>query len=92
MNSREKKIAEALVQLGDADRARLAALAALAGLSAEAIWPDVWANGFEDTEESVKARIEAEADIAAGRTIPNEEVMADMWRIVNSAKLNKKAG
>jgi len=92
MNSREQKIAQALSQLSDGDHERLAKLATLAGISVEAIWPDVWLNGFEDTEESVKARIESEADIAAGRTIPNDEVMADMWRIVNSAKQDKQAG
>jgi predicted transcriptional regulator len=83
MNSREKKQAEALAALSAADRARLERLAARADVSPEAIWPDVWLYGFEDTEESVEANLAAEEDIAAGRTVSNEEVMAGLKRIVD---------
>ena len=84
MNSREKKQAEALAALSAADRARLERLAARADVSPEAIWPDVWLYGFEDTEESVEANLAAEEDIAAGRTVSNEEVMEGLKRIVDS--------
>ncbi|MBA5689741.1 hypothetical protein [Rugamonas apoptosis] len=92
MNSRAQRMSEALEALSTDDRDRLERLAALAGMRAEEIWPDVWRYGFDDTEESVQATIEADADIAAGRTIPNKKVMADMWRIVNSGQQKKKAG
>ena len=84
MNSREKKQAEALAALSAADRARLERLAARADVSPEAIWNEVWLYGFEDIEESVEADLAADEDIAAGRTIPHEEVMEQAWRILNS--------
>lgn len=84
MNSREKKQAEALAALSAADRARLGRLAARAGVGPEAIWNEVWLYGFEDTEESVEADLAADADIAAGRTVPHEEVMERGRRILNS--------
>ena len=84
MNSREEKQAEALAALSAADRARLERLAARADVSPEAIWNEVWLYGFEDTEESVEADLAADEDIAAGRTIPHEEVMEKAWRILNS--------
>ena len=83
MNSREKKQAQALAALSAGDRARLERLAARADVSPEAIWPDVWRYGFEDTEESVEANLAADEDIAAGRTASNEEVMAVLKRIVD---------
>ena len=84
MNSREKKQAEALAALSAADRARLERLAARANVSPEKIWPEVWLYGFEDVEESVEADLAAEEDIAAGRTIPHEEVMEGARRILNN--------
>jgi predicted transcriptional regulator len=75
MNFREKKQAEALAALPASDRARLERLAARAGVIPEAIWDEVWLYGFEDIEESVDADLAADEDIAAGRTIPHEEVM-----------------
>lgn len=92
MNSRAQQMAAALAALSAGDRDRLGRLAERAGMRAEEIWPDVWRYGFDDTEESVHASIEADADNAAGRTIPNEQVMADMWRIVNSGLQKKKTG
>lgn len=93
MNSRQKKQAEALAALSAADRARLERLASLADVTPEHLWPDVWLYGFEDVEDGVQADLEAEADIAAGRTIPNEEVMAEARRIVESyAKRKRNAG
>ncbi|WP_071658844.1 hypothetical protein [Duganella sp. HH101] len=93
MNSRQKKQAEALAALSAADRARLERIASLADVTPEHLWPDVWLYGFEDVEDGVRADLEAEEDIAAGRTIPNEEVMAEARRIVESyAKRKRNAG
>jgi len=93
MNSRQKKQAEALAALSAADRARLERLASLADVTPEHLWPDVWLYGFEDVEDGVRADLEAEEDIAAGRTIPNDEVMAEARRIVESyAKRKRNAG
>lgn len=93
MDSRQKKQAEALAALSPADRARLERLASLADVTPEHLWPDVWLYGFEDVEDGVRADLEAEEDIAAGRTIPNEEVMAEARRIVESyAKRKRNAG
>jgi hypothetical protein len=72
----EKKQAEALATLSAEERARLERLAALANVDAEHLWPDVWLYGFDDVEEGIQADIGADEDIAAGRTISNEEVMA----------------
>ncbi|MYM88410.1 hypothetical protein GTP91_14655 [Rugamonas sp. FT82W] len=93
MDSRQKKQAEALAALSPADRARLDRLASLADVTPEHLWPDVWLYGFEDVEDGVRADLEAEEDIAAGRTIPNDEVMAEARRIVESyAKRKRNAG
>lgn len=92
MSSRAQQMTEALVALSTGDRNRLNRLAERAGMCAEEIWPDVWQYGFDDTEEGVQASIEADADIAAGRTIPNEQVMADMWRMMSSGLQKKKTG
>jgi predicted transcriptional regulator len=92
MNPSLKKQAEALAALSAVERARLERLAARAEVSPEAIWNEVWLYGFEDIEESVEADIEAQADIAAGRTIPHEEVMAQARRILESNVRRKKAG
>jgi len=59
-------------------------LAARADVSLEAIWPDVWSYGFEDTEDSVETNLAAADDIAAGRTVSNEDVMEGLKRIVDS--------
>lgn len=75
MNSLPKKQTEALAALSADDRARLERLAALAELSPDDMWPEVWQYGFEDVEESVQAELNAIEDIKAGRTVPNEEVM-----------------
>lgn len=92
MNSRAQQMAGALAALSTGDRDRLNRLAERAEMRAEEIWPDVWQYGFDDTEESVQASIEADADIAAGRTIPNEQVMADMWRMMSSGLQKKRTG
>jgi len=82
-----------LAALSAADRARLERLASLADVTPEHLWPDVWLYGFEDVEDGVRADLEAEEDIAAGRTIPNDEVMAEARRIVESyAKRKRNAG
>ncbi|NVD70268.1 hypothetical protein HUX88_06815 [Duganella sp. BJB1802] len=93
MNSRQKKQAEALAALSAADRARLERLAALAQVTAENLWPEVWQYGFDDVEESIQADLDADADIAAGRTIPHDEVMAQARRILEAhVKPKRKTG
>ncbi|GJI87811.1 hypothetical protein [Duganella hordei] len=93
MNSRQKKQAEALAALSTADRARLERLAELAEVTAEYLWPDVWLYGFDDVEEGIQADLEAEAEIAAGMTIPNEEVMAHIRSLLDRhAKRKRRAG
>jgi predicted transcriptional regulator len=90
MNSKEKKQAEALAALSAADRARLDRLAALSGSSPEEIWPAVYRYGLDDMEESVKAGIDAEAEHAAGRTIPHEEVMANALCLIDDHDRQRK--
>lgn len=93
MNTRQKKQAEALAALSAADRARLERLAALANVSAEHLWPDIWLYGFDDVEEGIQADIAADEDIAAGRTISNEEVMEQARLILEShAKRKRRTG
>ncbi|MCU6501001.1 hypothetical protein LPN04_24665 [Rugamonas sp. A1-17] len=82
MKSKSNKQAEAFAALTAQDRARLNKLAVLAGLTAEELWPAVYRYGFDDIEESVQASLDADADIAAGRTIPHEDVMAQARRIL----------
>ena len=92
MNTQQKKMADALADLSDAERARLERLAVLADVSAERLWPEVWEYGFDDTEESIQACIEADADFAAGRGIPHDEVMAQAARIIEDAYARRKRG
>jgi len=93
MNSRLKKQAEALAALSAADRTRLEHLAVLAQLTADEIWPEVWQYGFDDVEQSIQADIEGQEDIAAGRTISNEDVMAQALQIVEAnARRKRKTG
>jgi len=93
MNSSQEKKAEALAALSAIDRARLDRLATRAEVSTEAIWNEVWLYGFEETEESVDADLEAQEEIAAGRTIPHEEVMAQARRILESnVRRKRKSG
>lgn len=82
MGSKSNKQAEAFAALTAQDRARLNKLAILAGLTGEELWPAVYRYGFQDIEESVQASLDADEDIAAGRTIPHEEVMAEARRIL----------
>jgi len=89
----KSKLAEALAALSAADRERLERLAARADVSLEAIWPDVWLYGFEDTEDSVETNLAADVEIAAGRTVSNEDVMEGLKRIVDShAGRNQRSG
>jgi predicted transcriptional regulator len=93
MNSPLKKQVEALAALSVADRVRLERLAALAEVTPEHLWPDVWLYGFDDVEEGIHADIAAAEDIAAGRTVSNEEVMERARQIVESyAKQKRRTG
>jgi predicted transcriptional regulator len=90
MNARLKKQAEALAALSVEDRHRLERLAELARTHPEIIWPEVCQYGFDDVEESVQADLDADEDIAAGRTISNEEVMAQARRILEANVKNRR--
>ncbi|MYN38301.1 hypothetical protein GTP55_02840 [Duganella sp. FT109W] len=93
MNLGLKKQAEALAALSADDHVRLERLAALAELTPEEIWPEVWQYGFEDVEESVQAGLDADEDIKAGRTVAHEEVMAKALLILEAnVKTKRKTG
>jgi predicted transcriptional regulator len=93
MDASLTKQAEALAALSRTDRVRLERLAARAEVSPEVIWDEVWRYGFADIEESVEADLAAQEDIAAGRTIPHEEVMAQARRILDSnVRRKRKSG
>jgi hypothetical protein len=91
MDSRRNKQAEALANLGVEERARLEHLAAVAQLTPEEIWSEVWQYGFEDVEDSVQAGLDADEDVRAGPTAPHDEVMVRALAILE-AKLRSKAG
>ena len=82
MSSRKKKQAEALAALSAVDRARLERLAALAKLSAEDLWPDVWLYGFDDVEEGIQSDIEADEYFKSSSGIDNAEVMAQIKNLI----------
>jgi predicted transcriptional regulator len=90
MNSSLQKQAEAFAALSAIDQARLERLATRADVTPEALWPDVWLYGFEDTEDSVEANLAADEDIAAGRTVSSEEVMEGLKRILESHASRKQ--
>jgi len=93
MASRQNKQAESLAALSAEDRARLERLAALAHSTLEDVWVAVQRYGFDDMEESAQAWVEAEEDIAAGRTVSHEEVMAQAMQIVSqNGQRKRKAG
>jgi hypothetical protein len=82
MSASLKKQAEALSALSGADRARLDRLAAIAKLSAEDLWQDVWRYGFEDVEEGIQTDIEADEYFKSNAGIDNTEVMAEVRNLI----------
>jgi len=84
MNAKEKKQAEALAALSAADRARLERLAALADMSPENLWPEVWRYGFDDVEEGIAADLEADEYFKTNPGIDNAEVMAEVRALIAS--------
>lgn len=90
MPTKQEKMAAELAALSPPERARLERLAALAKVSPEQLWPDVWNYGFDDTEDSIHAEIEADEAEAAGTLIPNEEVMAMAAQIVEQYAQRKR--
>jgi hypothetical protein len=90
MNTTQKKQIEALASLSTFDRARLERLAALADVSPEYLWPDVWLYGFDDVEEGIQADLQADKEIAAGLTISNEEATAGFRRILDGHAQRKR--
>ena len=73
-----------LQALSPADRARLERLAGLGGRTPLDMLYYVQRDGFDECEECVQASLLAEQEFAEGRTIPNEEVMEEARRIVDS--------
>ncbi|MGV7208519.1 hypothetical protein ACLB1G_11765 [Oxalobacteraceae bacterium A2-2] len=90
MPTKQEKMAAGLAALSPSERARLERLASLAKVSPEQLWPDVWNYGFDDTEDSIRAEIEADEAEAAGTLIPNEEVMAMAAQIVEQYAQRKR--
>ena len=82
MDLNRTKQLEALASLSDADRRRLERLAAMAKLSADDLWPDVWRYGFDDVEEGIHADIEADEYFKSNAGIDNAEVMADIKKLI----------
>lgn len=92
MNAQQIKQAEALAALSVVDRERLERLADLENTTPEQLWPDVWLYGFDDVEEGIHADIQADKDIAAGKMIPNEDVMAELQRMLSHVEPTRYAG
>lgn len=93
MNSKQKKQAEALAALSAEDRARLERLAALANITPEQLWQDVWLYGFDDVEEGIQADIEADEYFKTNDGIDNAEVMAKARALIATyGKRKRQAG
>jgi len=90
MDSKPDKQAEAFAALTAEDRARLDKLAVAAESTAEDLWPAVYRYGFQDIEDSVRADLDAQAERAAGLTIPHEDVMANAQRMIDSHGKQRK--
>lgn len=90
MDARQNKLAAALAALSVEDRGRLARLAITADSTPEEIWPAVYRYGFDDMEQSVQADRDAEADIAAGRTMSHDDVMKAAWHAIDSHAQERK--
>jgi hypothetical protein len=82
MDLKSTKQLAAFAALSDADRSRLERLAAMAKLSADDLWPDVWLYGFDDVEEGILADIEADEYFKSNAGIDNAEVMADIKKLI----------
>jgi predicted transcriptional regulator len=87
------KQADPLAFLNAEDLARLERLSGRAESTPEEMWPAVQRYGFEDMESSVQAWLDAEGDIAAGKAIPHEEVMALAMQIASkNGQRGRKTG
>ncbi len=82
----------ALAALSDADRSRLERLAAMAKLSADDLWPDVWLYGFDDVEEGILADIEADEYFRSNAGIDNAEVMRQIKNLIATQANRKQDG
>ncbi|MDR7051856.1 hypothetical protein J2X54_004357 [Duganella sp. 3397] len=92
MNIQQRKQADALAALTAADRERLLRLAQLENTTPEQLWPDVWLYGFDDVEEGIRADLQADKEIAEGKTIPNEDVMAGLQRMFDHVEPKRYVG
>ncbi|MES2162093.1 MAG: hypothetical protein V4476_13130 [Pseudomonadota bacterium] len=82
VDSDPNKQSEAFAALTAEDRARLELLAALAQLSPEHLWQDVWLYGFDDVEEGILADLEADEYFKHNAGIDNAEVMAEARQLI----------
>jgi hypothetical protein len=72
-----------LQALSPDDRARLERLAELGGRTPLDMLYYVRRDGFEECEECIHESMLAEQEMAQHGTIPNEEVMEELQRIIN---------
>ena len=82
MDLKSTKQLAAFAALSDADRSRLKRLAAMAKLSADDLWQDVWRYGFDDVEEGILADIEADEYFKSNAGIDNEEVVRQITDLI----------
>lgn len=92
MDLKSTKQLAAFAALSDADRSRLERLAAMAKLSADDLWPDVWLYGFDDVEEGILADIEADEYFRSNAGIDNAEVMRQIKNLIATQANRKQDG
>ena len=92
MDLKSTKQLAAFVALSDADRSRLEQLAAMAKLSVDDLWPDVWLYGFDDVEEGILADIEADEYFKFNAGIDNAEVMRQIKDLIVTQANRKQDG
>lgn len=93
MDLPSQKQAAALAALSAADSVRLERMASKANVSVDNIWPEVYLHGFDYIEASVQANLDADDDIAAGRTVAHDDVMVQARRILDAnVRGKRKAG
>lgn len=77
--------------LSQADLRRLEKLAATAGRTPRTMMKFVLRDGFPETERVVAAVKRGRADVAAGRTVPHDEVMRQGRELIARHATKKKA-
>lgn len=80
----KRKYSDKLDALSDADRKRLARLAALAEISEQEMLFFVRRDGFEVCEQSIGSSLEADAYFEKNRGVDNAAVTASVRRLIAS--------